>query len=65
MSDEGGNSAEGTDRQMVETCAWPADDLWLWLSTKCRQNGTIGTARRGDEVAKVAKGGVRRIHYDG
>ena len=65
MSDEGGNSAEGTDRQMVETCAWPADDLRLWLPTEGRQNGTIGTACRRDEVAKVAKGGVRRIHYDG
>ena len=65
MSDEGGDSANDTDWQMVETCAWPADDLRLWLPTEGRQNGTIGTACRRDEVAKVAKGGVRRIHYDG
>ena len=63
MSDEGGNSAEGTDWQMVETCAWPADDLWLWLPTECRQNGTIGPTCRRDEAAKVSKGCVRRIHY--
>ena len=65
MSDEGGDSANDTDRQMVETCTWPADDLRPWLLTEGRQNGTIGPTCRRDEVAKVSKGGVRRIHYDG
>jgi len=65
VSDEGGDSANDTDWQMVETCAWPADDLRLWLPTEGRQNGTIGPTCRRDEVAKVSKGGVRRIHYDG